>query len=263
MEAIIKPSYSPHFFFKFEKKQYLLKVVETPEEATQAFKLRRKVFGQMSHNITGDIDTDDYDQNADHLIVINKDLGQVVGTYRLLLSSHVRQHYSEREFNLKSFLTLPGEKLELGRASVDPEARAGAIISLLWRGIAEYIKLSKVDYLFGCSSFWNTELNDIICLARVFSTMNLISELEIQPLKSNHPPLWEEEYRSYPNMEMNECTDIFEHLIPTLVKTYLHIGAKFTIPPAYDHKLKTFEFFGFCKIDQMNPAFKKKYLSEY
>lgn len=261
MEALTNSSYCPHFFFKFEKKQYLLKIAENFEEATQAFKLRRKVFGQMSHNITGDIDTDDYDQNADQLIVINKDLNQVVGTYRLLLSSHVCQHYSEREFDLKSFLSLPGEKLELGRASVDPEARDGVIISLLWRGIAEYIKLSKVDYLFGCSSFWNTPLDHIIRMAHVFNKMNLISELKIQPLEENKPPHWKDQYHSYEDIEMSHCTEIFEHLIPNLVKAYLHMGAKFTIPPAYDHKLKTFEFFGFCKIEQMSPIIKKKYLS--
>ena len=46
------------------------------------------------------MDVDQYDVQADHLIVIDERLGRVAGTYRLLPSSHCTSFYSQSEFDL-------------------------------------------------------------------------------------------------------------------------------------------------------------------
>lgn len=259
----------PHYFFEIEKNNFVVKIANTKDEILQAQKLRHKVFSQVSTGFTGDIDQDDYDTIADHLVVICKTSQKVVGTYRFLLSDKVEKHYSSREFDISEFLKLPGRKMELGRASVDPNARAGVIITLLWRGIAEYLKVTKADYLFGCSSMWDVSTEEMLRLCQIFKFKNLLSEINVLPLATHWPlgfstdPAQLQEQLS-PNVNKAEndlkMKIMFDQYVPTLVKTYIHVGIKFTLPPAYDPKLKTFEFFGYVKTENIDPAFRKKYL---
>lgn len=259
---------NPNYYFEIEKSNFVIKVASTVEELRQAQRLRHRVFSAVASGFTGDIDIDDYDQSADHLIVVDKATLNVVGTYRFLLNDKVNKHYSEREFDLTEFLKLPGRKMELGRASVDPSARAGVIITLLWRGIAEYLKISQSEYLFGCSSMWNITTQDMIDLCQAFKAMNLISNVDVLPLASHWPLGFSShthELYNSDNKDQKPISDLkaqilFDQYVPTLVKTYIHVGAKFTAPPAYDPKLKTYEFFGFVETKNIDPAFRKKYL---
>ena len=101
------------------------------------------------------IDRDAYDDLCDHLLVIDEDAegeDAVVGTYRLLRESIAMAHggfYSAGEFDIGSLLSGPGrprgEILELGRSCVLAQYRTSATISLLWRGISEYISCHRVD----------------------------------------------------------------------------------------------------------------------
>ena len=139
-------------------------------------KLRWQVFAaEMGANIpisgpsaNGDscVDSDPYDALCDHLLVVDEDGGVenegapplVVGTYRLLRESVARKasgFYSEGEFDLSRLAgaTGGGELLELGRSCVLPAYRTSATISLLWRGIADYLALHDIGLMFGCASF--------------------------------------------------------------------------------------------------------------
>lgn len=248
---------SPSYEFEIQKKQYLIKIANTPEEFIETFKLRKKVYSQQAESFNNnDLDQDIYDDDADHLIVVDTQTGRITGTYRLLLSDKVKQHYAQREFDLNQFLSLPGRKLELGRASVDPDMRSGVIITLLWRGIAEYIKVSNVDYLFGCSTIWDVSLKEAISCRNYFKEQNIISDVQVSPLTEAYPEGWEECLAQYGQ----EFDPQITAKIPTLVKTYIHTGAKFTELPAFDSRLNAYEFFGYLKISDINPIFKKKYL---
>ncbi len=260
---------NPHYYFLIEKNNFIIKIANTQQEIIKAQKLRHKVFSQMSSGFVGDIDQDDYDTQADHLIVIDKSTDNVVGTYRFLLSDKVSKHYSQREFDISDFLKLAGRKMELGRASVDPNARAGVIITLLWRGIAEYLKVSKADYLFGCSSMWDVSTEEIFKLCRIFKFRELVTDAQILPLKSHWPLGFsndlvqlKQQLSLDPRKPGNELKMkiLFDQYVPTLVKTYIHVGLKFAVPPAYDPKLKTYEFFGYVATENIDSAFRKKYL---
>lgn len=262
----LKYKITPHYYFEIQKNNYLIKIANKNPELEQALKLRHKVFSQVASGFTGQIDVDDFDKDADHLVVIDLSKNEVVGTYRFLLSDKVRKHYSEREFDLTEFLKLSGRKLELGRASVSTEARAGVIITLLWRGIAEYLKITQADYLFGCSSIWAASDENIKNLSSVLMSKGLTSDTPVSPLETHWPlPAFgpKEKFTGYieaPELTQAEQEKMYDDLVPTLVKTYIHVGAKFAIPPAFDRKLKAYEFFGFVETSKINPSFRKKYL---
>lgn len=246
-----------HHSFEILKNNYLIKIANTPSELQSTFILRQQVYSTKSSAFKNTVDTDVYDLNADHLIVVDLNSNKIVGTYRLLLSDKVDRHYAQREFNISSFLNLEGRKLELGRACVDQSMRSGVIISLLWRGIGEYIKLSKTEHLFGCSTIWNADLKDAWGCYKYFEKENLLSSLDVRPLADAWPQGWE--HLSAEDLSVDY--DLIKEKIPTLVKTYVNAGIKFTPTPAYDAKLNAFEFFCHLKISDTQAAFKKKYLN--
>src|SRR5215471_7664573 len=61
-------------------------------------------------------------------------------------------YYSEEEFHLAPYEPLRAGILELGRASIDREHRTPEVLTLLWRGIAQYAHDMGLRYLLGCSS---------------------------------------------------------------------------------------------------------------
>lgn len=109
-------------------------------------------------------DADEFDAHCDHLLVIDKErsngLPFVVGTYRMLRRSAAAAaggFYSRNEFDLSSLLAYPGEIVELGRSCVHKDYRSGAVMQLLWRGIADYLDQYDIDMMFGCASFPGTD----------------------------------------------------------------------------------------------------------
>jgi len=109
-------------------------------------------------------DRDAYDPIADHLLVIDHAIGPgpegVVGTYRLIRTNALSQlgrFYSADEYDLDVLLRFPGELLELGRSCVALAYRTRAVMQLLWRGVAAYVFLHKIDLMFGCASLPGTD----------------------------------------------------------------------------------------------------------
>ena len=148
-----------------------LKLAQDSYEIEAAQKLRYRVFyEEMGANPSPQIkrlrlDYDEFDDNADHLLVIDRRLRNnfsgrgrhpVIGTYRLLQRSHLgpsKNFYTANEFDISKILSFPGKILELGRSCVDINYRNRVTLQLLWQGIATYVFSHKIDLMFGCASF--------------------------------------------------------------------------------------------------------------
>ena len=114
---------------------------------------------QASHR-----DRDEYDAIADHLLVVDHDLGEgpgsVVGTYRLIREEAAGRHgrfYSESEYDISALRGFAGRKLELGRSCTATAYRSRSVMQLLWRGIAAYVFHYGIDLMFGCASLAGTD----------------------------------------------------------------------------------------------------------
>jgi putative hemolysin len=110
-------------------------------------------------------DADAFDPVADHLLVLDHDLGEgpaaVVGTYRLIrreAAARVGGFYSASEYDVSKLTTRPGPVLELGRSCVDAAYRGRPTMQLLWAGIAAYIAKHNIEVMFGCASLPGTDL---------------------------------------------------------------------------------------------------------
>lgn len=133
-------------------------------DAAQA--LRYRVFYQeMGARPTAEMaargrDFDRFDQDCDHLLVIDHAQGAVVGTYRLIRREAARRHggfYSAAEYDLRALPDHPGEILELGRSCTDASARTGPAAKLMWRAISAYVFHYRIEIMFGCASLAGTD----------------------------------------------------------------------------------------------------------
>ena len=114
------------------------------------------------------LDVDQFDFNADHLMIVDKRLNEVVGTYRLMSSHFTHDFYSASEFEIDDFIRMPTVKLELGRACVHTGYRDGSTIDLLWKGLTRYIFATKTEFLFGCASIKSM---DPLLMVRLYKTL--------------------------------------------------------------------------------------------
>ena len=206
----------------FSFKKYQIKIIQHPDPLLiKAKQLRQKSFFENSDK---KIDSDEFDQFCDHLVVIDKSVASdfVVGTYRLLLkekNENYKRFYSESEFNISNLFKKNVSMLEAGRSCVDKNYRDGKIIKLLWRGLAFYIIQKKVDLIFGCASFPSSNyskfktqlsyLNHFHKPPQKFSTCpkdKLKVNIDILPSKNINK---DEEFR----------------LLPPLIKAYIRAGA--------------------------------------
>lgn len=148
----------------------VIRLAETPAEIAASQELRFRVFCEEMNARPSDEmavvrrEFDSFDEFCDHLLVFDDATGRgpesVVGSYRLMRRSAALrrgQFYSSDEYDISVLLNHPGEIMELGRSCVDRNHRSGAVMQLLWRGIAEYVFHYDVDLMFGCASLPGTE----------------------------------------------------------------------------------------------------------
>ncbi|SDB69760.1 GNAT family N-acetyltransferase [Belnapia rosea] len=149
-----------------------VRIAETVEEVDAAQALRFRVFYEEmgahpdAETLASARDRDGFDAVADHLLVIDHDLGEgpesVVGTYRLIRREAARAvggFYSASEYDIAPLVALPGPILELGRSCVGAGHRTRGTLQLLWRGIAAYVFRHRIDVMFGCASLPGTDLD--------------------------------------------------------------------------------------------------------
>jgi putative hemolysin len=177
------------------------------------------------------LDADVFDPICDHLLVEDTRTGEVIGTYRLqtgMRAKENRGYYSEQEFDFSPYEMLRHEMVELGRACVHSNHRTLAVLSLLWKGIANYSAQHGCHYLIGCSSLTSQDPAVGIAAYHDLERYLVPEELRTMPLPAfacatGHP--------AAPAPK-----------IPKLLAAYLTFGARICGPPAMDREFKTIDF---------------------
>ena len=150
---------NPQSWLSVDSGKYTATLASSRDDVRQAQQLRFKVFveeyGAVFQTAAARIDEDEFDEYCDHLIVRDKDSGEVVGTYRVLLpelAKRIGGYYSGKEFFITRIGRLVPDLAELGRSCVHPDHRTGGVILLLWTAIARYLERHSCRYLMGCVS---------------------------------------------------------------------------------------------------------------
>jgi putative hemolysin len=237
--------------------RYRVRLAQDGHDRFAACRLRFNVFnlemgeGLSSSYSTG-LDRDLFDSVCDHLIVEDQEDCQVVGTYRMQSGLTARAafgYYSAQEFEFAPYECIRQQVLELGRASIDRDHRSSEVLTLLWRGIAQYAKYHGLRYLIGCSSLNSKEPLEGWGLYR-----QLVSQLVSF------------EYITVPtaafSLPCGEAESAIPVKVPKLLRTYLGVGARICGPPAWDRAFGTIDFLTLLDLEQITPAARNRFLVE-
>jgi len=236
-----------------ENSKYIVKTISNKKELKEVLKLRYLVFyEEMLHKKKFiKLDVDKYDDFFDHLVLIHKDSGKIIGTYRINSSTFSKKFYCSTEFDLGNILNKSGVKIELGRTCIHPEHRKNLVILLLWKGLLEYAKNVNGKYLFGVSSVKELSINEILSLHNYFKQYHFSDDsFRVYPKKKFAIKNFET-FSSLSSIDSGK-------LVPNLLKFYLKTGSVICGEPVYDKKLRCYDFFTLLDLTNMNKDVESK-----
>ncbi len=245
--------------------RYRLRLASSSHDRDAACRLRFRVFNlEMGKGLdasyeTG-LDTYPYDPFCEHLLVEDQTqdnhLRRIIGTYRLQTGTTAAEnlgYYSQQEFDFAPYEHLRPEILELGRASIDREHRTPEVLTLLWRGIAQYATDMQLRYLIGCSSLNTADPREGWQIFRQLENYRAASELQTRPTDAFFCP---PEDAAAP-----ESPDAEQPRPPKLLKTYLAIGARICSAPAWDREFGTIDFLTLMDLRSITSSARNRFLA--
>lgn len=250
----------------FTAGRFHVRTLATEAELRDAFQLRFQIFQiEMAGKAQASgFDEDQFDLSADHLGVFDQKTGKLIATARFLCSKFTSKFYSEQEFNCGALLSSAKVLLEVGRVCVDLNFRKGIIVMLLWRGIAEYVKKSKAEILFGCGSVPTTEPAQAVLLYRY-----LMEEAKVRVVPGVTPTqkYLSHEFEFLMDLSRNALlTDTDKStakaLLPPLCDAYFNIGCFVPGPPALDREFRCFDFLTVLDLNKLDDRLRQKLLGE-
>ncbi|MEV2196807.1 GNAT family N-acyltransferase [Streptomyces phaeochromogenes] len=235
--------------------RYTVTLARDEADVRAAQRLRHDVFaGEMGALLSSSqpgLDVDAFDVYCDHLLVRDTTNGQVVGTYRLLPPDRAAvagRLYSEGEFDLGPLAGIRSGLVEVGRSCVHPDHRDGAVIGLIWAGIARYMVDGGHEWLAGCCSI---PLADGGALAA--GTWDRVRDKHLAPEEYRVRPLlpWSAEGVARPARTE----------LPPLLRGYLRLGAWVCAEPAHDPDFGVADLYVLLSMRRVNPRYLRHFLS--
>ncbi|PRZ32769.1 putative hemolysin [Antricoccus suffuscus] len=236
-----------------ESTTYSLQIVPPGPQAELALRLRYRVFAdEMGAHLPNNAgrDLDEWDAHCDHLMVRDDTTGEVVGSYRILpprVAMQLGRSYSAGEFDLSELASIAGSLVEVGRSCVDPAHRNGAVIGLLWSGLARYMLLSGHRYLGGCASI---PLRD---------GLDNAASVVRQSMSNSPPPRG---FSVLPLQPWNyaERADVARPTVPPLLRAYLRLGAWVCGGPAIDFDFGTADLYILLDMERIDRRIARRFL---
>jgi putative hemolysin len=236
--------------------RYAVSLARDEEDVRAAQRLRYDVFaGEMGALLSSPrpgLDIDAFDAYCDHLLVRDVLTGQVVGTYRLLPPERAAvagRHYSEGEFELSPLDGIRSGLVEVGRSCVHPDHRDGAVIGLIWAGIARYMVDGGHEWLAGCCSLPLADSGGLAAAA-----WDRVRERHLAPQEFRVRPLlpWNAEGVARPAGRTP---------LPPLLRGYLRLGAWVCGEPAHDPDFGVADLYVLLSMRRVDPRYLKHFLA--
>ncbi|UUX52128.1 GNAT family N-acetyltransferase [Nisaea acidiphila] len=240
-----------------------------PEDVLAAKQLRYRVFydemGATPSPAARDsrLDEDSFDDVADHLLVLDHQLGDgpeaVVGTYRLIRRSAAGTaggFYTADEFDISRLVAQPGEILELGRSCTAAGYRTRPTMQLLWKGIAAYVFQNDISLMFGCASLPGNDAEALRTQLAYLYHQHLAPER----IRATALP---ERYLEMDRMPVEEI-DLRRTAaaLPPLIKGYLRLGGYVGHGAVVDHQFNTTDVCVIVETSNVSDKYYKHYERE-
>lgn len=213
--------------------RYEARFARSQHDLQRVQRLRFEVFNLelregLHQSYASGLDRDGFDLRCHHLMVIDREDGAVVGTYRLTARELTGREgfYTSTEFELDG---VPDHVLqhgaEVGRACVHKDHRNGRVIQLLWRGIARYLDWNDKRFVFGCCSIPSLNTAEIAGVS-----LKLAREGHV------HPRFFAAVRQELRGALHDDVVALDVPTLPPLFTSYLRLGAKVCSGPALDRE---------------------------
>lgn len=241
--------------FLNKKDKYTIFIAKDDYTKQLCYKLRYDVFAKelgAKISITKNgLDKDKFDDHCHHLVVYDNRINEIVATTRLLDNDGRNQtdmFYSETEFNMTNIINPDINFIEVGRTCIHPAYRRGAVLAMLWRGIADLVVSKKIDYLMGCAS---------IPLSRgdkyISSVMSHIHQHHYAPECLRVHPL-------VPLRLNEDQPHADDAILPTLLKAYVRQGALVCGQPYWDAAFGVADVFILLEASKITSRYSRHFI---
>ena len=226
------------------------------DEIPEVQRLRHDVlaaqYGTHLPTLAQGLDSDEFDEHSDHLIVRHTGSRAIVGTYRMMTPQCAELaggRFGDRTFDLSPLRHLDADLVETGRACVHPHHRQGAVISMIWSGIGRYLRRSGHHHLGGC--VWVPMHDGGHAAAGIWAA---VREKYLAP----------HQYRIAPRQRLLDdgAAAVGPTALPPLLQGYLRAGGWVCGEPTYDPEAKVAAFYVLLSLDHMNPRYRRRFLGE-
>jgi putative hemolysin len=241
---------------EFTRGYFTVKTVQSKRELWQVMTLRYEVFHrEYKHKkIPFGLDRDRFDAEADHLAIIDNRINRIVGTYRLISGVQTTNFYSKTEFDITDLLAREGGKVELSRACIHKDYRNGAVITLLWRGIIEYLNQSGARWLFGMASVKTVNPDELAAVYKTLEAEGAVdASVRIKALEGYRINNFEH------SLAAAAVTEQSKAMVPALLRSYLRAGAVVVGDPAIDMDFNCGDLFVVLDVSKMSSTYNRKY----
>jgi putative hemolysin len=235
--------------------RYHVSLAVDDAEINEAQRLRFNVFSQEMGarlpNPESGLDQDLYDPYCDHLLVRDRNNGEVVGTYRILTPEAAQRaggYYAEQEFDLNRFHAMRPRMAELGRSCVHRDHRSGSVIARLWMGLADYMARYGYDYVVGCASISIREGGHLAA-----SVYRQLAERHLSPV----------EWRATPHnrLPIERLDTGLAAIPPPLIRGYTRLGAMVCGEPAWDVDFNTADLLMLLPMSKLNREYARRLIA--
>jgi putative hemolysin len=132
---------------------------------------------------------------------------------------------------------------------VHADYRGGAVITLLWSGLADYLRTRDYDYLMGCASIGMGDGGHMAA-----SVYLQLAETRLAP------PEW----RVFPHhpLALTHLDGSLKVSTPALIKGYLRVGAFVCGEPAWDADFNTADLMLLLSVKEMNQLYARHFMNK-
>lgn len=222
--------------------RYILGFACSDRSVRLAQRLRFEVFNLelkegLESSFESGLDIDPFDAQMDHMVLLDREGREIVGTYRLqTVRKGLAQRglYASEEYDLKALEPLYDDLVECGRACLAPAHRNFAALHMLWLGIAGYLELCGQRYLFGCCSLNTTDPDDGWRAMKTIRAQEYLHKSLFLPAQPTY-------CCGDPAREFDpELGDAIR--LPKLFSAYMRLGCEVISQPALDRDFGTVDF---------------------
>lgn len=166
------------------------------------------------------LEIDQFDSVAEQLILVDPrrpEPDHVVGVYRMMdraAADRAGRFYSADEYDLMPLLESNRALLELGRSCIHPDYRGGPGMMMMWRALAQEVRLRGTEILFGVASFHGASVADHA------AALSLLGQNHLAP---DNLRVRSKNYQTLNQVEIFDKVAALKQ-VPSLIKAYLRLG---------------------------------------